>query len=415
MSAVVKKKQLNVSASCLTPLLRGIVPNLNVTCYNCETEKTKFVVDYHNYDFDIEGKYSLFHKDPFEVSGEKHEKYKLVIKQQIGFKSGGDEIVKDKIKDKKYIFSIPTVWFRFDLLEKPFSENVKVLNELYQQMPHKEDVELNKNGEPVLVLRPGNLTHSVLAFRVEYPELFRQSLFEIIVDELSKLWKARREFKYIDNYQKAVEENIKNCGLKVISKNTFGLEGGYSYKMDSFEPAGWGLSLFIKGKDTRTVKYGDKVFIHDDWHHVKTKGQSIIHPIDVYDLIGGDQKGDEFKDMMDNEATPICGSIDYRKVNMAQRFYFVETSPNFSSEYYTDEFAANGIKHTLARLEELHEEYIGNKNDDLKERREKYFEECKAKENTVEIENPLDGCNYENCKDVNLNGSILTQEPEDYN
>lgn len=394
MTDVIEKKDLHVNANFLTPLLRGLSSKLDIHTCQLETAKTKFTIQYRNEDADIGGSYTLFDRDMFEVVGGAIKKYSLEINQRIGFKVAGDVAVKDKFIGKEYIFPIPTIWFSINLAKKPFLAYVKELNEAYQSMPHKEDVLLNENNEPVLVLRPGNLTHSVLAFRVERPELFRQALFEIILIEIGKLWEARRDFKFIGNYQKVVEKNIKDCGLGVISNNTFGMDGVYSEKTDGYDPSGWGLSVFIKGKDVRTVKYGEKLFIHDDWDVVQKKGGSIIHPIDVDTLIGGDKKAAEFKDLMDNKATPICGSVDYRKPDFVHRYYFMETSPNFSSEYYSEEFALSSMHHTLTRLEELHEQYIGNKNDDLAERREKHFDALKKEADT--FNKPLDSWNETN-------------------
>jgi hypothetical protein len=359
---VENKQSLIVNARLNVLLAAPLSDKLNTNDYTVETK-------YHNLDIrkygtvcDINFGYSFYHTENFKLVGGTDRPYFMEVNQLIGGKNRIEDHlmeVEKKFENCNVIKSIPSVWFNFAFMEKTFLERVYELR-LKGSVALNEDLEYDEKGYPYMVLRPNNLTHSILAFKVIKPELFRQSLFVQILEVLASIWETRKKKQEAKGWIKSVKKLIHNCGLEAISDTTFGIDGAYASKPDS--PNLWGLSFFIKGKDLRTLKIADKIYSHTDWHTLIKQKRSIIKPVELYwDF--DDQVIEEITNFMDNSVTPVSGVVDFR-LTESGKFYFLETSPSFSEENYDEDFMQQGIRVASRFLSKKYIEVVGNKNDD---------------------------------------------------
>lgn len=395
-----KKRLLSINGDCSCILASFFDTNTRSYSYKVETDKSEIEIGAGHFlddKPDIEIKPAFIAKTTgfgYGVIGDETCKYQMQLWTKVDDKASTGTFVKPKFNDT--VLEIPTEWFKFS-----FDNSLHVmadrLLEKWKKMPFPEDVEINNEGNPYFILRPTNLTHAILAFKVLKPEAFRFPLFRMILTELEKIWRVRKENKVSERQLELTRNRMLDCGLELISDATLGIDGAYEDKTDH-APYGWGLSLCIKGQDQRVIKTGKKHYIHLGYHsshkHVYV-GSGIRNPVEIDTMHPNDPKiGKDIADFMDNHYTPLDGSLDIRRPPMVDRFYFMETSYSFSVECYTEKFIRDAIKDVVEVLEEKYDEVVGDKNDDLDQRLVRYYAqlELNRHQGAEEAEELTEGC-----------------------
>lgn len=292
----------------------------------------------------------------------------LIVNQYTSAKPGNEKITSPLLEGNKVLKNIPTKWFRWNPYNQSFLD---IYQETLESIPDymKPDLTYTPTKHVQMVLRPSNQTHAIFAFNVINPELFRFTLFDIIIAEIKSITSRKAEGKYTESYKRSIKQKIKQCGLEAISDNTFGQEGVYGDKLT--EPDLWALTPFIDGFDFRVIKAGNEFFTHMGWHELKKDNALIIKPELLLDNEG--PLLSEVKKTMDNCITPLSGSMDLR-AHPNGKFYFLETSHCFSAERYPESFIKRVRENILDTLIEKFDLLIGNYNDGWEERVSKYLE-----------------------------------------
>lgn len=313
-------------------------------------------------------------KESFEVE----EEYKgcrklLVVNQFTRGKDSNEEIINPLLEGNMHVLALPSNWFVWKPHERTFMDHYTAAVESIPESM-KEDLSYLPCGNVQMVLRPSNLTHGILAFRVVNPKLFRFVLFEIINNEVKAINERRAAGKYVKDFEDSIREKIRQCGLEVISGNTFGQEGVYGDKYT--DPASWVLTPYIEGIDVRVIKGANNFWIHTGWHELKEMGASIIEPRPLTSRVDGAFLAEVAK-VMDNVITPVAGSMDLRR-HKSGRMYFLETSHCYSSERYSDEFVHEIRDNVISLIIKKHKELIGDFNEGWEERYDELEKQMKG-------------------------------------
>lgn len=301
----------------------------------------------------------------------------LIVHLYTSAKPGNECVIKPLLENKNLIQEIPTKWFRWSPFNKSFMD---IYQETLDSIPKsmKSVLSTTPSGHVKMVLRPSNLTHAMLAFNVIDPELFRICLFDIILVEINAINERKRKGMYTKCFEKSIREKIRQCGLEVISDNTFGQEGVYNDKYT--EPDLWALTPFIDGYDVRVIKAGNKLYSHTGWIDLKRTSATIINPQPL--ALTNPELNKEILEVMDNCITPLSGSLDLRWHHNG-KYYFLETSHCFSSERYSESFIKKVRENIFDLMLQKIDELVGDYNDGWKERfdlyQEKVIEEKKNK------------------------------------
>lgn len=365
-------KTLNIQVNGCIPLSSFFGGMIDQTALRHNYEGWELNLNYRTSNPDIEFTLKPYQiDDVWQVNEIRNNQYKtLVINQLAVGKNGNEKIVKDKFKKDGLIRFIPTEWFRFNALEMSFKQRyTKAVNETHMTM---RDELTYVDGKAVMVLRPNNLTHGILAFKVVDYTLFRQNLFEIILVEVKTLFSIRAKGCDPISYVKSLKTKISHCGLEAITESTFGVDGVYSDKFT--EPDRWALTPFIEGNDQRIIKAGDGLYVHTGLHSLGENDRKLIEPTSVRrELV------EEITNIMDNCITPVSGAMDLRSSDVTGLLYFIETSPAYSSERYSEEFNRHCFDEVLDLILDKHEEMIGDSNEGWEDRYDELMREEKDK------------------------------------
>lgn len=386
-----EKRNLVISGDHSSFLASYFDTNTRNYSYTTETNKSKVQIGVGRYlddkpDIEFAPKFLLRGTHGFHLLGDETCKYRLQIQNKMDDKENCGINVDHKLTDT--VLGIPTEWFNFSFDNTLHVMAERLLNK-WKHMPFPEDVEVNNEGKPYFILRPTNLTHAILAFKVLDPKAFRFPLFRMILTELKIIHNARKENKVSDRELEHIRKRMLDCGLEPISETTFGIDGAYADKSEH-EVYSWGLSLCIKGHDYRAIKAGKKHYLHLGYHSSNKEvfvGSTIRNPVEIDTMYPNNPEiGKDIARFMDNEYTLIDGALDLRHPLETNRFYFMETSFSFSTECYTEDFIRQSISNVLEFMEEKYDEMVGNKNDDLDYRLSKYYAQMQ-----MEKEKALEG------------------------